>query len=662
MRTRLQHVSERLLKLFLLAIMLLALVPFGSPDVKMDNLGDLNVDVAFQLALPYFLDQRLQFGEQVIFTYGPWGILISTFTGSTWNIVALLFRTALAASTFMAICVLASRHTNQRNSLFVLSGGLAIILLWITGHKDSYYIFPSLLVAYQRWALLIAENENFSFTIPRKEKILWIVLSLLSGWLALAKFNIFAVSTVAFFLILSNDVRRKQWPVLPFSFIAALLTAWLVAGQKLANLPLWIFRCLDLSNGYADAMAKGFFIPYGAGQVAIYYGAVFFVMLAAFVAAAVHRWTLPAVLSLLLSLFLCGISVKHGMGGNQVEQSLALLVTVIWFLSQLLLIQTTPEAGPWKYLRCKFGFATTLIALVCFIVFATGVNFPIVNLKNALADVRSNAYQLVKVLQGNSTGSQNEVLLKAHHFWQPGAQQGNQTIDVYSQHTGVVMGREGLHYTPRPAFLSLNAHTFKLAMLNADHLEESTAPDLILFQVLPRERSVNNRHPALADGPSWPLLLSKYALENAGKEFLLLKKRPQPLRIERKLLLDLNLRMGERVLLPEVEGNLLWAEVEVQRSPVGNLVHMLYKSPQVLLESLTTQPMESHLFQIVPELGKAGFLISPLVQNNATFAELYQGHDVSSDVVQSIVIASPEAPDYFWKETIRLKVWVLSFH
>jgi hypothetical protein len=381
-------------------------------------------------------------------------------------------------------------------------------------------------------------------------------------------------------------------------------------------------------------------------------------MLAAVAGAALHRWTLPASLSLLLTSLLCVVAVKHGMGGNQLEQALALLVAVLWFVSQFLLIPKVRGAGqgirPWG----QFGLATALTAVLFMIVVAAGINFPIRSPKDALADMQSNASQLVRVLRGDSTDRWDEMLAKAHRFWQPVNVPGGQTIDVYPQHTGVVIGREGMHYSPRPAFLSLNAHTKALALLNARHLEESMAPDLILFQILPREHSVNNRHPALADGPSWPILLSRYAPENAGEEFLLLKKRQQPLRNDRQLLLEANLQLGEKVLLPQGAGNLLWAEIEMKRSPVGSVVHALYKSPLVQLESRMADNA-THVFQIVPELGKAGFLMSPLVQTNAAFAELYRGRGMSGDIVQSIIISSPEAPDYFWEETIRLRLWAL---
>lgn len=73
----------------------------------------------------------------------------------------------------------------------------------------------------------------------------------------------------------------------------------------------------------------------------------------------------------------------------------------------------------------------------------------------------------------------------------------------------------------------------------------------------------------------------------------------------------MNHPFGESIPLPQGAGSLLWAELEIQRSAAGNIIQQLYKSP--------------HVFQIVPELGEAGFLISPLVQNNVAFGKLYQG-------------------------------------
>jgi hypothetical protein len=646
-----------LIRMMLLAIMLVALVPFGSPRWNLNNLGDLNVDLAFQLALPYFLEQHLQFGDQIVFTYGPWGILRSAFSGSIFHTLFLLFRVALATSVFLAFCILSNRCSSR---VVAWGGAVGLVLLWVTGQRDSYFLFPAVLVAYQHLAASIASDESKVLPARRWELLFWIALSMLSGWVSLTKFTVFIVASAAYLLVLVEDIRRRRWPVLPFAYVVALMMAWLGAGQNPAYLQLWVLRCLDLSNGYVDAMSKGFFIPYDAMLVAIYYGAVVLIALVAFSAAAWHRWRSAAMLSLLFTLFLCATSVKHGLGGNQIEQSLALLATVLWFVIQLFFLRSEQDVRSgfrgWRVLATSSALAASL----CLTVVAARTNFPIDNLWQAVVDMRTNASLLTHASRDIFTDHWDAALEDAHRLWQPATMPKGQTIDVYPQQTGVVIGREGLRYSPRPAFLSLNAHTSALAMLNARHLEEkNTAPDLILFQVLPRERAVNNRHPALADGPSWPLLLSHYVSENADDEFLLLKRRSSPLRMTRQLLVDANLQLDESVILPQDRGNLIWAELEVKRSPLGDIVHALYKSPHVLLKSRTADNV-THAFQIVPELGQAGFLISPLVQNNAAFIELYRDRQERADTIRSITVSSPEAPDFFWKRTFRLRLWSLN--
>lgn len=640
--------------------MLVALVPFGSPEWKLNNLGDLNVDRAFQLALPYFLEQHFQFGEQVVFTYGPWGILLSTFTGSTFQLAALLFRIALVCCVFMALCTLAGRSRDPAGRTIAWGGAIALVLLWIMGHRDSYFLVPALLVAYQGWTPAIIAHESVALRGRRAEHLLWIALSLLSGWAALAKFNIFVVSNVAFLLILIGDLKRRRWPVLPFAFAIALLFAWLGAGQSLANLPLWVLRCLDLSNGYADAMAKGFFIPYSMGVVVIYYGAVTLIIFAAIAAAGLYRWKLPALLSLLFILFVCAVSIKHGMGGNQVEQSLAVLFTLLWFVGQLLVIPIVGGSVEREQYRWRrFGRTTALAGLLCLTVVGVKTNFPIVSPLQALDEIRSNVSLLKNTLHGVSTDKWNATLTGLHRFWIPPIMPTGQTIDVYPQQTGLVIGREGLRYSPRPAFLSLNAHTFRLANTNANHLEGVHAPDLVLFQVLPHNQAENNRHPALADGPSWPILLSRYDLISLSGQFLTLRKRVDTLQPLRRLIVERKVALNEQVPLPHVGSGLVWAEIEIKRTFFGKLLHTVYKSPHMLITSKTTDSIE-HTHQIVPELGAAGFLISPLIESTLSFAQIQRRDIPTRAVVQSIKLSSPDAPRSFWAEDVTLRLFELS--
>jgi hypothetical protein len=305
---------------------------------------------------------------------------------------------------------------------------------------------------------------------------------------------------------------------------------------------------------------------------------------------------------------------------------------------------------------------SALVSALCLTAVAASTNFPIESTRQALANIVSKISLLKNSPNDVFADGWIPQLAQVHKLWKPKIVPTGQTIDVYPQHTGLVIGREGLRYSPRPAFLSLNAHTYELAMLNAHHLEERAAPDLVLFSVLPREWAVNNRHPALADGPSLPLLLSHYVPDSIGDDFLILRKRPTPLHMAKQLLMDVDQKFGESIPLPQGPPNLLWAELEIKRSVAGNIIHQMYKSPHILLQS-GTDYNATHVFQIIPELGEAGFLLSPLVQDNAAFGKLYLRQDTKADAegdtVRSIKVFSPDAPDFFWEMKFRLKLYAL---
>jgi hypothetical protein len=59
--------------------------------------------------------------------------------------------------------------------------------------------------------------------------------------------------------------------------------------------------------------------------------------------------------------------------------------------------------------------------------------------------------------------------------------------DVYPQHTAVVFAQPELTYAPRPAYLSLNAHTKRLANANATHLKSENAPNILCFKCCPSD-------------------------------------------------------------------------------------------------------------------------------------------------------------------------------
>ncbi|MFA5983879.1 MAG: hypothetical protein WC782_07655 [Methylococcaceae bacterium] len=650
-----------LAQLFLLVmIIVFGFSTFEANSRLINNLGDLSVDVAFQLAQPYLIEQHLQYGEQLVFTYGPWGILLTAYSGSIYHWIVIFFRIAFAVAVFLALRLSAEKAKGLANKIITWSGIVVIMLLWFTGQREGYFLFPALYVAYHHLAADIRVNNNGRrFAVSRPTKLLWLAFCLLSGWVALAKFNLFVVSSAAYLMVLVNDIKHKRGPILPLAYVAAVLLAWLSAGQQLTNLPIWVSRCLDLSNGYADAMALGFLEPYSFGLVAVYYVAVLLIVLSTLTVARTCRWQPEAGLILLFTVFVCAVSVKHGMGGNQIEQSIGVLITVMWFIGQLLQQQLTMNVKAIGSVWGKVDVITLTTGFVCIAIVAVNTNVPIVSVAQAMAGMRDNFSRLVADVRGISTDKWQATLAGTHQFLPRSSLPAGHTIDIYPHQTGLVIGRENLIYTPRPAFLSLNAHTNNLALLNAKHLETKSAPDIILFQVLAKDLSVNNRHPALADGPSWPLLMSLYDLNDVSSGFLVLSKRKDPPQYQHRLLQERRITWDEEVYLPVAQSSLIWAEITIKRSFLGKIIHMLYKSPHVLISSQTADKTE-HRYQLVPALAEAGFFLSPLIENTLAFAQIQQREVPVGTIVQQIKLTSPGAFHGFWEQDIILRLYELN--
>lgn len=648
---------SQLTQLSLLAVMIVfGFGAFSGATTELNNIGDLNVDVAFNLAQPYFIEQHLQYGKEVVFTYGPWGVLLTDFTGSVYHSSVLLFRIVLAASVFFALRRSVQLSTNLSSLVIVWIGLLVLVLLWLTGQRESYYLFPALFVAFRR---LEANLSGANFIVDRSISILCLILSLLSGWVSLAKFNIFVVSTFAYLVVLLADVFSKRRPILPIIYATALLLAWLDAGQSLTNLPLWVLNCLSLSNGYIDAMSMGFFAPYNMSLVVLYYSLVVLIVIIAIIITIVSRWNQSALLMLLLTLFICGISVKHGIGGNQIEQSISVLVLILWLAGHILFSMHIADYDSTGSFWVKIGWFTIPVSFILIAFIAINTNVPIIPISHVVSGMESNANNIWHEINGFSSDKWHETIIKANSFWKPKTYTSAKSVDIYPQQTGVVIGRSGLDYRPRPAFLSLNAHTAELAQMNARHLLDGNAPDLLLFQVLPAHLRGNNRYPALADGPSWPLIMSRYDLLDITADFLVFSKRQSPSQYERKLLLEQEIALDENIKLPITDSGLIWAEIEIKRSFWGKLLHVLYKSPHITIGTRTEDNI-NHRFQLVPALAQAGFLLSPLVEDTLSFALLQQRQIPLKSLIKDFQLSSPDAPTGFWGKNFNLRLYEVS--
>jgi hypothetical protein len=191
------------------------------------------------------------------------------------------------------------------------------------------------------------------------------------------------------------------------------------------------------------------------------------------------------------------------------------------------------------------------------------------------------------------------------------------TVDIYPVDDNTVLANK-MRLTPRPMFQSYAATARYLIERNVGVLQGGVAPDTIFFQV----STIDTRLPALDDGASWPMLLSRYEIRKETEApYLRLDRRavPEPYEMLPAARMIARLNRGD-IQVPS-DGSVVWARIKLKRSALGTILSILFKEPIVQLE-LDLEDGSTRQYRLVPGSARTGFILSPLVETNTDFAAL----------------------------------------
>lgn len=206
--------------------------------------------------------QDLPWGPQLVFTYGPLAFLQHTpYYSFDQSVLATIYQPVVVAALFLGIAaVLRQRYTRTTSLVgaFVTTGVVAILH---TGHglliPGLEYPEVAILAAFV-WAAVPLLQED-----PRRSTVFTtcIVLAVAAGLELLVKLNvgltILFIALAVSGLLHWRAIGRHCATVVVFA--ASTLIWWVLAGQRLGNLPAWLKSSASLVAGYSDAMAYPLF-------------------------------------------------------------------------------------------------------------------------------------------------------------------------------------------------------------------------------------------------------------------------------------------------------------------------------------------------------------------------------------------------------------------
>jgi hypothetical protein len=583
------------------------------------NRPDPRLDASWQMMLIRAHVAGLQFGRDIIFTWGPWGFLCSlTQMGSAAAGPILAWQVGGNLLVAFSLVALTRGLVAWRRAAFV-----AAILAFHWLFQDTAYF---VLIA------LIAVSGLMRPGAPLVTLAAW---GLFLGFLAQIKFTYFVLSSAAVLGAIVCWAGSRSWMrclAVAGAFACAVLGAWVAAGQDLDNLYPYVRRSLEISSGYADAMGFDEAWPLFAWGSGLALLCALFVW-KAWRAIPDRPFALGAAGYLAFSFlviwkesFIRADIVP--LGGHVFG-----LFTYVLILGPALPGMLFPGTR-WHWFDLSLAYG--LVGIACFDADYYRIGPRILwQMTYGQAQDLKRLRDLPADWQRSFAEASAEDALPAIK-----AAVGGGTADVYDYSIGTAL-LNGLRLSPRPIFQSYSAYTPSLEGWNLRHYQSARAPDFLLWKA----EDVDGRYPGQDDAMLVASLPGHYeALFEERGYYLFRKGTPVAGLPERRLALRTTVRLSEEVALPSGDFA-VWLEANPVPNALGRLRGMLYKPALVNLVT-TDAHGGTRTWRLVPRVARAGFILVPTLASGRDMALLMEGKTRST--VKSFHFGAPAGQDEFW--------------
>lgn len=592
------------------------------------------LDASWGAVLQHAARQHWQFGQDLVFTYGPLGYLgVQMYAPDMfWWMVA--FHLAAGAGCGWAL------HALAGNAGWAPWTGAALVLTLLPptrGSSDIPLLLPVVL-----WPFLALQS-----TRARAEPAT-LALSVVVGAVALVKFTTFMLAACLAGVLAVDDVaRRRRWPLASAVFLTAVMGLWLMAGQKPSVFPAWVSTSFETSAAYSEAMSTPVG-PYQRRELLL-----FAVNACALIGVAMWRAVrcgglrasasaLPV--SLLVVMF---VQFKLGFVRHDAHATVAMFMMPV--LGVLVATGAATEAD-----RRRFRFLGAVVILMGLTSYAYGLRRYFDRLDPVEHYRASYAFQ-IDALRGFARPVQlartlmrdRERALATLRAALP-MNSGGDSIDLYGHRQGLLLAHP-VPYTPRPVFQSYGAYTPGLSSLNKRFLESTRGPRRVLFDGV----TIDHRYPLMDEAMSLPVLLTRFDVRGVVGGLPLLERRATARSLTVMSQRTLSATLGAAIPVDSREGP-VWAQIDLQLSLAGRVLAAAYKLPPVYLE-VTTADGAVRPHRIIRALVRRGLLLSPLVESSDAFVRLARGGVVApAERVTSVRVRADWPGAYHSRVEVRM--------
>lgn len=573
------------------------------------------------------LNSGLHWGSQIVWSYGPYGALDFNLGIEPRILFITLLVRLLTHVVFLSLLAAVLWYRNARWWLWVGSG----VCFFVLAAAGSLELNTEcvLVAAVASW-LAVSADRPLAFR--------WRLALMSVGGIALALASLDKISdtldAVGILLVVtvhSALVRRHLrvaaagWA----SWLVGGLLLWMLAGQRLQDIPAYLRTAFELIGGYASAMAIG-----AASWVTLVAALIVASLLGATVLLTVRRRPELALATALATVVVFLLFKEGFIRADHIHIDWFLVPSVYMLVTLAAIALTaTRHTGRQRHHRDRSPVvlaSATGVAVVALLIAAA--TYPqLVSSWSVTDRVAGYGEALASILSpGHREAIQAQDLTDLAAWYGVPAtildKVRGGTVDVLPIATPFVYGVSGAQ---QPVQQSYSAYTSYLDGLDAAFFAGPNAPDFIVIAYFPIDRRLLQFDE--------PLVVRAFIddyqvdpLSNAA--FVLLDRRPSPARPPSTSRGDECVSLGQQVIVPQLPGERVYAHVRVSVSALGVISGLVYR-PDVLYITITTldhaDPLgtpRTRTFRFVSGTAGDGLLVSGLATDAHGLAQLLAGN------------------------------------
>lgn len=568
-------------------------------------IGEL--DQSWQAVLEFAAQKRLQFGSEIIFTYGPLGFLFLPHGFGMFPLLRSIFALAFSGVVAFAALNLALRIRGIAKFLFLF--WLLLFTLSMSGWGELIFVY---FIALFTGFLWLDGTYNHAWV---KRLLLFYICAL-----ALIKFSFFiAILSLLGICVIDRTCRRdfKGVRELVAGSVISMVFLWLVLGQSLEGFFQYLTASQQIASGYTEAMSLT--PPRRLLKYAVPAAIVFFCALAmACAMARQRRYVIARAMIIMLFSF---TAWKQGFVRADTH-----VLMFLYFLpvAYAFLFHPAFNGGVPAFRNVLLLGYFTMTGLCLMAVNAMFPGLPLEQTKSLGERLVANSRSLIALFTPASALPDGfpKNLRSEDRLFEITQRVGQASVDVFNFRQGAAL-LNGLNYHPRPVIQSYSAYTPDLLRANLDFYRSASRPSYVLFSL----ETIDGRFPTFDDALLLPYLLTNYQPVLTEHHFLLMERTPGPPRdVTYDRVYSARLDIGQKLDMTTWNNSPLFLRVSTTPTLFGRILSLLYQSPAYKL-AVELDEGDKRDFRFISGMASQGFLVNPLLENNPDVLDLLSGEN-----------------------------------